>query len=85
MSRRGKYSSYLDSKTHSQKGNFARGNSEKVTIENVTLGKETDKAILVTIGGTDHWMPLSQVHEIHRTTPASIVVSEWIAKQKGLR
>ena len=71
-----------------QKAAFARGHSEKVTLENVILGKETEKAINVTLDGKDYWMPLSQVHEIHRATddkPASIVVSEWIAKQKGLR
>lgn len=72
----------------SQKANYARGTSEKVTLENVTLGKETDKAILVTIEGADHWMPLSQVHEIHRSKDKgcdTIVVSAWIAKEKGLR
>lgn len=72
----------------SQKGNYARGTSEKVLIENVVIGKETEKAMFVTIAGAGLWMPLSQVHEIHRATAdkqASIVVSEWIAKQKGLR
>lgn len=72
-----------------QKAAFTRGHSEKVTLENVKIGRETDKAIYVELtSGEGHWMPLSQVHEIHRATedkPASIVVSEWIAKQKGLR
>lgn len=72
-----------------QKAAFARGHSEKVRLENVRIGKETEKAMFVTLeNGEEMWMPLSQVHEIHRATddkPASIVVSEWIAKQKGLR
>lgn len=72
-----------------KKAAFTRGHSEKVRIEGVTLGKETDKAILVTLeGGEEHWFPLSQIHEIHRSSDKggdAIVVSEWIAKQKGLR
>lgn len=61
---------------------------EKVRIDGCTIGKETEKAVLVTIEGKDHWFPLSQVHEIHRSKEKggdSIVVGEWIAKQKGLR
>lgn len=72
----------------SQKANYARGTSEKVTIEEVTFGKETEKAILCTIAGKETWIPLSQVHEIHREPDGktgSIVVSEWIAKEKGLQ
>lgn len=62
------------------------------------LGRETDKAIHVTfVDGEvtsdekdNTWFPLSQVKEIHRTrsvvnsTYDSIVVTHWIAKQKGL-
>lgn len=70
-----------------QRAAYAKGNSEKVTLENVTLGKETEKAILATIEGTDYWMPLSQVHEIARSKNKGcdkLVVSKWIAEQKNL-
>lgn len=60
-----------------------------VTLEGVTLGKETDKAILVCREGEpDMWMPLSQVTSMHRGKDKGtdkIVVSGWIAKQKGLQ
>ena len=64
-----------------------KSNAEAV-LENVTLGKETEKAIMVTIDGTDHWMPLSQVKSMKRTGMKdgdSITVTMWIAQQKGLR
>lgn len=62
------------------------------------LGRETDKAIHFVFSSGDvcedgkdnTWFPLSQVKEIHRTrsivngTLDSIVVTHWIAKQKGL-
>ena len=76
-----------DRSRDSARGKYAIATSEKVIFENVTLGKETEKAILVTIKGKEVWMPLSQVHEIHREPDGktgSIVVSAWIAKQKEL-
>lgn len=49
---------------------------------------ETDNAIQINDGTSDEnlWIPLSQVEEIHRDKNGygSIVMSEWIAKQKGL-
>lgn len=71
----------------SQGGAYVRGNTGTVTLENVTLGKETDKAILATINGTDHWIPLSQITKIERSPNKGcdkLVVSLWIAEQKGL-
>ncbi len=52
---------------------------------------ETDKAILFADHQSeeDVWLPLSQVDEIHREfdTHGSdrLVISDWIARQKGLR
>ena len=74
-------------KNATQRANYARGTSEQVTLENVTLGRETDKAILATIDDTDYWIPLSQVHKIERSPNKGcdkLVVSAWIAKEKGL-
>ena len=50
---------------------------------------ETDNAILIKdpTDNTEHWIPLSQVDEIHRDKDkkfGTIVMSDWIADQKGL-
>lgn len=48
------------------------------------VGRETDKAIQFTPdGGELLWLPLSQVTEIHRDDNR-IVVTRWIASEKGL-
>lgn len=62
-----------------------------------TLGRETDKAILMhvsSVAGTpledekSAWIPLSQVQKIIRKTVAGmddeLIVTEWIAKTKEL-
>lgn len=38
---------------------------------------------------TEHWIPLSQVEEMHKPVGAfpkdgTIIMTDWIAKQKGL-
>ena len=50
---------------------------------------ETDKAILIDFDEAEDpiWIPLSQVEEITRVDPApwaQIVMSAWIAKEKGI-
>ena len=49
---------------------------------------ETDNAVLVTDddSGEEIWFPLSQVESMHRDKngTGTIVVSDWIARQKGL-
>lgn len=49
---------------------------------------ETTNAILIHdfASEEDVWIPLSQVDEIHRgkNREATIVISDWIARQKGL-
>jgi len=54
-------------------------------------GAETDKAILICdpTSGEELWIPLSQVLEMHgredgRKSTGRIVMTEWIAKKKGL-
>lgn len=60
-----------------------------MSVERAVLFKhETDNAVLV----YDHeskeeiWFPLSQVEEMHHDKygEGTIVVSDWIARQKGL-
>lgn len=58
-----------------------------VTIKGITIKKDTDRAVLIEYGGEEYWIPYSQVEEIHnRNKPgqASIMMSEWIAEQKGI-
>lgn len=47
---------------------------------------ETDNAILIDEGDKTVWIPLSQVEEIPRKKDgyATVVMSEWIATQKGI-
>jgi hypothetical protein len=53
-----------------------------------TFVRETDNAVLVHDHASeeDVWIPLSQVESMHkdRNDSGSIVVSDWIARQKGL-
>lgn len=50
---------------------------------------ETDSAVLIEdpASDTQHWIPLSQVEEMHRNPDhtGTIVMSQWIAGKKGLR
>ena len=53
--------------------------------------KETDLAVLIhdPASGEDIWIPLSQVESMHGrqrdgTGHGTIVMSDWIAEQKGL-
>jgi hypothetical protein len=49
---------------------------------------ETANAILVDVDGEQVWLPLSQVHddsEVYaKGHTGKLVITEWIAKQKGL-
>lgn len=55
----------------------------------VLFKTETDSAVLVHdfASEEDIWIPLSQVEEMHRdpkTQVGTIVITDWIARQKGL-
>jgi hypothetical protein len=45
---------------------------------------ETNAAILVTKDGVKYWLPLSQIEQIHHESPLRIVMTTWIAREKGL-
>lgn len=53
-----------------------------------TALRSTDKALLVEVDGEELWIPHSQIDddsEVYREGDAGqLVISEWIAKQKGL-
>lgn len=60
---------------------------EKFELTGCMVEKETAAALLISIptgpGRSDeHWIPLSQIHSIHREE-GRVVMSAWIAKQKG--
>lgn len=66
---------------------MSRSTNDARTTLSCTIVTRTAKAILVTIKDEedeshDEWFPLSQVHEIHNTEPASIVVSSWLYNKK---
>ena len=61
-----------------------------VSFEGVVCKKATAKALLVEIDGEDYWIPLSQIHDDSevfdddKNADGKLVVTEWIAQQKGL-
>jgi len=59
---------------------------QKTWEDEFIIVKETDKAILIEYTDSVVWIPLSQIEAIHRDPQkgtARVVMSEWIAKQKG--
>ena len=57
----------------------------------VTFKAETDNAVLIYDHATDteHWIPLSQVEQMHRPAgdfpkDGTIIISDWIARKTGL-
>lgn len=72
----------------------ANRQDERFVIECVAILRETERAMLVRVDADTYglvpgeacelWLPLSQVHEVHHTVPPTVIVTPWIAKQKGL-
>ncbi|OHD23869.1 MAG: hypothetical protein A2Y38_17420 [Spirochaetes bacterium GWB1_59_5] len=67
---------------------MARAPDGHVAIEDVTVIKQTDKALLVDVDGTQHWIPQSQIHdnsEVYKAgTEGILIITDWIAKQRNL-
>lgn len=65
-------------------GNF----KDTVTLHGVTAKKETEKALLCVIDDEEHWIPKSHIHDdsevYEEGQEGDLVVSEWIANEKGL-
>lgn len=59
-----------------------------VAIDDVTCVRASANAILVRIDGAEHWIPQSQVHAESEVYGAGhegrLVITRWIADQKGL-
>lgn len=64
-----------------------RANDEVARFDAICV-RSTEKAILVRIDGAEHWIPQSHVHDDSEVyaegDEGTLVISEWIAKQKGL-
>lgn len=58
------------------------------SIDDVECTKETKDAILCVIDGKSIWIPKSQVHddsEVYKDGDSgTLVITQWIAEQKGL-
>lgn len=67
-----------------------RDGEECVSFKDVRCERESDKAILVSIPDYEQpmWIPRSQIHEDSEVYgeghTGTLVISEWIAKQKDL-
>lgn len=75
----------------SQRGHYVRGHEAEepdVTLTGCTIGRDTEKAVLVDVPEKgEMWMPLSQIRRMTRTTSKgqdTLVISAWIAREKGL-
>ena len=59
-----------------------------IRFDDVVCKAETDKAILVEIGGEEHWIPQSQILDDSQVwrkgDEGELVVTEWIAIEKEL-
>jgi hypothetical protein len=59
-----------------------------VSIDDVICKAATGKAILVVIEGEEYWIPQSQVDDDsevwEKDDEGTLVISDWIAEQKGI-
>ena len=64
--------------------------SKYVEFEDISVKKETEKAILVEIEGDEYWVPKSQlsedseVYERDEGNEGTLIVTRWWATQEGL-
>lgn len=62
--------------------------SEKVQIQDVTVVRETEAALLVNIEEEEFWIPKSQIDddsEVYKMgTDGTLVISAWFAQKLGI-
>lgn len=62
--------------------------SDIVEIEDVTVKKATDKALLVDTEMGEVWIPKSQLcedsDELTEGAPGTLMIPQWLADEKGL-
>jgi hypothetical protein len=62
--------------------------AETASFPDVTVLRETDKALLCDIEGEEMWIPKSQIDddsEVYEDgTEGTLIITQWLAAQKGL-
>lgn len=62
--------------------------TDKVKFPGCKAIAQTDRALRVVIDGEKYWIPQKQIHddsEVYKDgDEGELVISEWIAKEKGL-
>jgi hypothetical protein len=62
--------------------------ANKATFDDVRVIRATANALLVEIDGDEHWIPQSQIDDDSEVYAdgheGELVISEWLAQQKGL-
>ena len=65
-----------------------RDGEETVSFTDVTVSKATSKALLCVIDGDEYWIPKSQISQdsevFNEDSEGTLIVSQWIAGEKGL-
>ena len=62
--------------------------AEEIFSVEATIRVKREKAILIELHGEEFWLPISQLFdadELPNAGPARVKMTEWIAKEKGLR
>lgn len=63
---------------------MANRQAEHIIVKVDAIHGSTEAAVRVTKDGKSEWVPLSQVHALHRDPDVpTIDVTPWIAKKKG--
>lgn len=61
---------------------FHKTETRTIFVEKIL--RETDLAVKVLYEDEELWLPFSQILEIHHEEPIRIVITAWIAKEKGI-
>lgn len=62
---------------------------ETVSLQGVYVKHATEKALLCVINGAEHWIPKSQIDDASEVfddlsnDEGTLVISQWLASQKG--
>lgn len=61
---------------------------DPVEIEEVTVVRETEKALLCKIEGVEHWIPKSQINDdsevYEEGGEGTLIIPRWLADEKGI-
>jgi hypothetical protein len=61
---------------------------KNIVVPGVECVRDGDRAILVVIDGTEHWIPQSQIHGDSdvwkRGDKGKLIITKWIGAKRGL-